>query len=88
MRTPTRAQVFAAKVRSEAETFVESKRRPHKDGGYHVPGSQEIYAHLSRIFGIPPHEASRFLTFSKHCKHSWSEGACPDCPSADHLYCP
>ena len=78
MKKPTGAQVLAAKIRHEAEKFVEEHRVKCR-GGWSVPSNKEIYAHLEETFGIPAHEVSRYLTYARYCTHPWTR-ACPECP--------
>lgn len=76
---PSEKQILGAKIRAEEEAFYLANRKPYK-GGWDIPPATEKLAHLSRIFEMPPHEISYFLTWSRSCTHKWSDGACIECP--------
>jgi hypothetical protein len=78
---PTERQILGAKVRAEAEKY-EAKNRKKVREGWELPAGywKKRDAHLAQKFNLDPREASRFLTWSRSCTHSWSEGACHLCP--------
>ena len=77
-RKPTPQQIFAARIRWEAEQWQKKNGKP-LSGGLHLPPKLVLYQHLSEKFGLALHEIPRFLTFSRTCEHSWRK-ACPECP--------
>jgi len=78
-KVPSEKQILGCKIRAAEEAFYKKHRKPY-EGGWIVPDNEKKYKHLSKLFGMPPHEISYFLTYSRSCTHSWSEGACADCP--------
>lgn len=79
---PTELQILGAKVRAEAEKYEVKNRKKVRGGGWELSAGywEKRNAHLARKFNLDPHEARRFLTWSRPCTHSWSEGACHLCP--------
>lgn len=79
---PTERQILGAKVRAEAEKYEAKNRKKVRGGGWELPAGyrEKRNEHLARKFNLDPHEARRFLTWSRSCTHSWSEGACHLCP--------
>jgi hypothetical protein len=76
---PTEGQILAARIRAEEEAYVMARRKPYA-GGWIVPRREEVYSHLSEMFGMTRHEISYFFTYSRVCSHAWSNGACHKCP--------
>ena len=76
----TEKQVLGAKIRAEQEAYVLKHRKPYKGGGWTVPERKQVYAHLSKIFGLPSYEISYYFTYTSTCTHPWKDGACPECP--------
>lgn len=86
---PTVNQKFAAAVRAFHEKKLKKTERP-------VKGFKDCFEidpekakkKTAGKFGLTPSEVSYFLTFSRNCDHPWSQGACDECPPADHLPVP
>jgi hypothetical protein len=76
---PTSNQILGARIRAEQERYWAQHRKPYM-GGYTGPSREVTLAHLSRVFGLTPHEVSGHLTYSRQCTHPWSDGACEQCP--------
>lgn len=80
MKEPTEAQILGARVRAARDSYELEHRKPY-GGGWEIPPNKEVYAHLSRMFGLTPVEVSYFMTYSRSCTHEWAEGACYLCPT-------
>jgi hypothetical protein len=68
--TPSPKAIFEAKVRAY---FDEGKGKGRSIWG-------RSGERLAAKFGITPNELSMILTFSRYCKHPFSDGPCPKCP--------
>ena len=77
---PTHLQVLACQIRAEREAYEDKHKKPYRGGGFTVPLREDIYKHLSTKFGLPVENISYFFTYTRHCTHKWSEGACHKCP--------
>ena len=84
MNAPTSGQVIAARVRAAVEAYEKKHRKPC-EGGWEVPPRETMYRAVAKETGVRVGAISFCLTYSRSCTHSWSEGACPRCPSADHI---
>ena len=71
---PTFNQRLAAKVRA-----LEPKLE------YWYPKREECYAAIARELGLPKDSISYCFSYSRKCTHPWSDGACKDCPFAEHI---
>jgi hypothetical protein len=76
---PTEGQILRAKIMAAGEAYEKKHRKPLA-GGFSVPSRDKTYNYLSKMFGLPTHEISRFMTYARSCTHEWSEGACERCP--------
>ena len=76
----TEDQILGCKVRAEEERYVNARRKPLA-GGFEVPPRSQVREHLSGVFGLSAVELSYYFTFTRTCRHPWSAGACPLCPS-------
>ncbi len=76
---PTERQILGAKIRAEAERYVNQHRRPCQ-GGHEVPSNEERNAAVGKKFGLSALDVSYFMTYSRYCAHPWSKGACDKCP--------
>lgn len=81
MSSPTKLQILGAQIRAANEAFKKAKRKPYK-GGYEIPPRKERDKHLSRLFGLPPHEISYFLTYS-WLRPRVVRGSLPPMPGAE-----
>ena len=81
---PTSAQVIAARVRAAVEVYEKKHRKPC-GGGWKLPPRAEMYKAVAEEVGVSVRAISYCLTYARQCTHPWSEGACPKCPSADHI---
>jgi hypothetical protein len=76
---PSPKQVLFVRVRRALELY-ERRHRQRCGGGWKVPSDDEVYAHLSALFGLTRQELSLFMTYSRQCTHPWRAGACSRCP--------
>lgn len=50
-----------------------------------MPPTAEVHAAVADQLGERVEAIRCCMTYSRSCTHSWSAGACGDCPSADHI---
>lgn len=84
MKTPNELQVRAANIRAEVEAYYDKHKKPY-GGGFVVPDKETVYSAVASKLGESVRAVEFCMTYSRSCTHEWSEGACPDCPSVDHI---
>jgi hypothetical protein len=70
---PTFAQRLAAKVRALESKYPWCISR------------EKLYEYIARDLGIPEESIGYCFTYSRKCTHPWEDGACKDCPPANHI---
>ncbi len=85
---PTETQILGAKIMVAREAYEAKHRKPYMgkpSNGWIYPPRENVYRHLSKLFGLMPRTLSYFMTYSRSCEHPWSKGACDKCPAWDHF---
>lgn len=80
-KMPSPIQIVGAQIRHEVERFELSHRRRVSDGVYELSVDREnYYSDIGEKYGMSWIDVTYFMTYSRYCSHSWSNGACDDCP--------